>query len=62
MDYWPDGGIGRMHKHPFWKKCTHCGASSGFIQMVCDLVVVMFFTGCFLYLFAKVLDALVNIY
>lgn len=62
MDHWPDGGIGRIHKHPFWSKCAHCGAASGLLQMVVDLAVVMFFVGCFWYLAAKVLEAFVNIY
>lgn len=62
MNQWPDGGIGFMHKHPFWGKCPHCPAASGCIQMVVDLVRVAAFAACALYLATKVLEAMINIY
>ena len=60
MDVWPDGGIGRMHTHPFWGKCTCCGAASGFLQIVVELVRIVAIGGCLVYFAFKFSAALVN--
>jgi hypothetical protein len=38
MMVWPDGGIGRKHKHPFWSKCQHCNAGPGWEQELAFLI------------------------
>ncbi len=38
---WPDGGIGRPHKHPFWTECEHCQAASGWSQFLFQAMVML---------------------
>lgn len=38
MMVWPDGGIGKVHKHPFWRKCSHCAASPGWQQELAFMI------------------------
>jgi hypothetical protein len=41
MMVWPDGGIGRPHKHPFWSKCQHCAAAPGWQQELSLFIAIM---------------------
>lgn len=62
MNIWPDGGIGNMHKHPWWGHCKHCPAASGCAQRVSEIVVIIVLGGSCMYFVATLLEAWISMH